>query len=292
MHEPVPARTLVAARISRPTGPESSRRRPGRSRSSSSSALLFSRCAPGRVSRWGRRRPCIRRGCAWRWSSAAPRVQARAAAGPDVRMRAHRRLRRERCSRGRPAAGSSAGRRGPGPAQPFGSMHEPPPARTCVLLLIVPSPSWCPLQPSGQMVGPSPARSRVLMLIAASFSRWGPGRNPCRRGPSWWRSWWFFLSRWDPRPAPCRRGCWSWRPCSCSWSAVVVDAGTDARADGGVDGHGASPGVSRWGRCRSRARRGCGWWSAWKPLSSAVVVHPGAGARADAGGRGHLPLLA
>jgi hypothetical protein len=98
-----PARMRIVVVISRPTGPGSSRRRPGRSNACSSSS------------------PVVR---------GAPR--------------------------GRPAAGSSAGRRGPGLAQPSGSMHEPPPARTCVLLLIVPSLRGVRVSPAGRWWGLRP----------------------------------------------------------------------------------------------------------------------------------------
>jgi hypothetical protein len=105
--------------------------------------------------------------------------------------------------------------------QPSGSMHGPSPARMVVVAFMSVS-----FQPSGSIPHPWPEWMVVVAFIAcAPFSRWG--RCPSRR----------------------RRGSASW--CSSSalpWSAVGIDAGTRAGADGRGGAHGPF----------SRVRSGCG----------------------------------
>ena len=304
MKTPPPARSLVVivmVPLSRWGRCRHPRRRERWSLCSSSLSCVVSRAvrlpwraapAPeGFVTRWDRPRPCSRRGRPSRRTSAAPRVQQRAAARPDLRTGDHVASPCPCAARGRPVgrrarrvlvcasavgveAGAVAGAdRGRGAHQPpHGSTVPPPPARTLKLVLIVSSPFPCVPRRGGRV------------------SRWDP-RRPC--------------SRHGPRP-------WS------SWAAPRVDGRSTAGASAGGGLHRANPSgerccpgagqppgsiaspapgldvvrISRTGRRAIRPRRGrvCGCSSpsllVFGRVSAAGVDAAAAGG-ADPGGRGH-----
>jgi hypothetical protein len=154
----------------------------GRPVSRSLSCRRRSRRRPARSCRWGRCRCLRRRADGWWCSSLPPRVSS--AVGVDARAFADAYVGR-RVHRGAPS---------PGSRQPLGSMPEPWPARTWVMVVIVilrkrarrwdrsPSPArrgcWracsssCSSgfagQPSGSMVWPWPAWTCVVVFIVRS----------------------------------------------------------------------------------------------------------------------------
>jgi len=76
------------------------------------------------------------------------------------------------------------------PVQPSGSISHPPPAWICVLVFIVRSFRVCRGQPLGSIPLPCPARTCVPALIASSswwsirLNRWGRSPSRLRRGPA------------------------------------------------------------------------------------------------------------
>lgn len=126
------------------------------------------------------------------------------------------------------------------------------------------SRSWSPPQPWGSMSEPAPAGTRVVVLMSVSSvgidapARAGAGgggrAHGCSSGIDG------VVARLQPfgsMTQPRRRG----RACWCSSSALRVDAGTCAGADRGGGVHRLL--LSRRGRCRDRGRRGgssgCSW---------------------------------
>jgi hypothetical protein len=236
-----------------------------------------SSCAPS-FSRPGRWCHPGRRGCVWSCSSCSPvqplgsimphcaarmrvvvliassgsglrrpvGVHAHAGAGADARARVHRVL-RSAVGVDHPAVAGVDARADAHREllQPLGSMPQPLPAGSCVVVFIVCPPSAVGVD-AGAMAGADACvRAHRAARVRASVRRWGPSPRLRRRAASWWcsscrsaqplgliippspaRVWVAVLicvllfSRWDPWLRRPRRG----PACVRSWGAPVVAA--------------------------------------------------------------------
>ena len=222
---PVPARMCVVASISLLA----------LSRDGRPAGTVAPASRPPWISRWGRCPGRLRRGSACSSSSpylrSAVGVDARAPARADVRGGRHR----PRRFRGLPRQplgsspipfGADVGVRGHRRAQPSGSMPQPRPARTVVVVVIC----GISVQPLGSMPAPRPARTWVVMIIAR-ISVQPSGSVP---------------TPWPARTVVSVRIAVS--------SAVGVQARALAGADGGLGSHGGL--LSRRGPGSAPGRRG------------------------------------
>lgn len=214
--------------------------------------------------RWGRC-PSRSRSGPWWWRSSGASVSAVVVdAGADARadrgLDAHRRLLVKRwISRRGPSRtpGRRAPRCGcPSPPHPLGSMPGPEPARSVVVVCMVPSAVVVDARAHSRADRGPDAHRFVPFACGVDLSRWGPPWSPGRRGSWCWRAW-----RRQPLssirgPAPARMRVWllivGLR------SAVGVDGPAGAGADLRARLHCQVPFI-RSGRCLRLRRRRRGW---------------------------------